>query len=82
MAPRSLPESDGHRDHGGIGGAKNKYFFLIASVDGVVLHGGLNFGKDFLTGVVPTGPRKGFEQNKHNQTDPSVHKVTGTVTKN
>ena len=29
LAPRSLPESDGHRDHGGIGGAKNKFFFLI-----------------------------------------------------
>ena len=22
-------ESDDHRDHGGIGGSKNKYFFLI-----------------------------------------------------
>ena len=29
LEPRSLPESDGHRDHGGIGGSKNKYFFLI-----------------------------------------------------
>ena len=29
LAPRSLPESDGHRDHGGIGGAKNNFFFLI-----------------------------------------------------
>ena len=24
MVPHSLPESDGHRDHGGIGGTKNK----------------------------------------------------------
>ena len=32
----------------------------------LVLHGVLNF-EDFLTGVVPTGPRKGFEQDKHNQ---------------
>ena len=29
LEPRSLPESDGHRDHGGIGGSKNKYFFLV-----------------------------------------------------
>jgi len=32
LEPRSLPESDGLRDHGGIvyiGGSKNKYFFLI-----------------------------------------------------
>ena len=29
LEPRSLPESDGHRDHGGIGGAKNKFFFLV-----------------------------------------------------
>ena len=29
LEPRSLPESDGHRDHGGIGGSKNKFFFLI-----------------------------------------------------
>ena len=27
LEPRSLPESDGQRDHGGIGGSKNKYFF-------------------------------------------------------
>jgi hypothetical protein len=27
LEPSSLPESDGHRDHGGIGGSKNKYFF-------------------------------------------------------
>ena len=29
LAPRSLPESDGHRERGGIGGAKNKFLFLI-----------------------------------------------------
>ena len=26
LEPRSLPESDGQRDRGGIGGSKNKYF--------------------------------------------------------
>ena len=29
LVTRSLPESDGHRNHGGIGVTKNKYFFLV-----------------------------------------------------
>ena len=46
----------------------------------LVLHGVLNF-EDFFTGVVPTGPRKGIEQDKHNQigTPSCIKKVTKNI---